>query len=169
MFEKYGEFDSWEELNKAAEGFAEEGDVESLRGLAEENGIDPENADDMMEDGGPFCTRLEAAMGRLAVEEGEIKRRPPMEQATKGVILEIVKGMCADREEMPSLIMHKGKRVSDIYEAMKSEAGKNRSGNQPVCICGTDRDLQRLALVYYSGTEEAFKKAVEQQVRRGLV
>lgn len=46
MFDKFGEFDSAEELNKAAEGLKEEGDKESLIELAKENGIDPEDAED---------------------------------------------------------------------------------------------------------------------------
>ena len=40
---KFGEFDSAEELNKAAEGFKNEGDLESLYALAEENGISKED------------------------------------------------------------------------------------------------------------------------------
>lgn len=46
MFDKFGEFDSAEELNKAAEGLKEEGDKESLIELAKENGIDPEDTED---------------------------------------------------------------------------------------------------------------------------
>ena len=36
MFDKFGEFDSVEELNRAAAGFLTEGDLDSLRKLAEE-------------------------------------------------------------------------------------------------------------------------------------
>ena len=39
MFERFGEFDSAEELNLTAEGLKTEGDMESLLVLAEENGI----------------------------------------------------------------------------------------------------------------------------------
>ena len=39
MFERFGEFDSYKELNEAAEGQFNEGDEESLRILAAENGI----------------------------------------------------------------------------------------------------------------------------------
>ena len=41
MFEKFGNFDSYEELNKAAEGLKREGGVESLKALSIENGLDP--------------------------------------------------------------------------------------------------------------------------------
>lgn len=46
MFEKFGEFDSIEEINKAAEGLKEEGDLESLKAMAAENGIHPDDVDD---------------------------------------------------------------------------------------------------------------------------
>lgn len=46
MFEKFGEFDSVEELNRAAAGQKAEGDEEALLILAEENGIDREDAED---------------------------------------------------------------------------------------------------------------------------
>ena len=46
---KFGEFDSAEELNKAAEGFKNKGDLESLYALAEENGISKDDAADYMD------------------------------------------------------------------------------------------------------------------------
>ena len=49
MFDKFGEFDSFEELNKAAEGLLKEGDLESLRALAEENGIDCADTEDYID------------------------------------------------------------------------------------------------------------------------
>ena len=49
MFEKFGEFDSCEEINRAAKAQLEEGDLEAIRTITEENGLDPEDAED-------FCT-----------------------------------------------------------------------------------------------------------------
>ena len=46
LFERFGEFDSVEELNMTAEGLKEEGDLESLKVLAEENGLDAADAED---------------------------------------------------------------------------------------------------------------------------
>ena len=40
MFDNFGEFDSWEELNRTAEGLKNEGDLDNLKVLAAENGID---------------------------------------------------------------------------------------------------------------------------------
>lgn len=74
MFDKFGEFDSFEELNKAAAGQKAEGDVEALKSLAEENGIDPEDVQDYL-DGviEELCTAKTAALGKLAVETADMK------------------------------------------------------------------------------------------------
>lgn len=41
MWDKFGEFDSWEEINRAAKAQLEEGDMDAVRAIAEENGIEP--------------------------------------------------------------------------------------------------------------------------------
>ena len=46
MFDKFGEFDSVEELNRAAAGQKEQGDLEALISLAIENGLDKEDAEE---------------------------------------------------------------------------------------------------------------------------
>lgn len=43
MFEKFGEFDSCEELNRAAAAQLAEGDTDAIYTIAEENGIDRES------------------------------------------------------------------------------------------------------------------------------
>ena len=45
MWDKFGEFDSAEELNRAAAAQKAEGDREALIMLAEENGIDRDDAE----------------------------------------------------------------------------------------------------------------------------
>ena len=49
LYEKFGEFDSAEELNMSAAGLLKEGDTESLIVLAKENGIDKEDAKDYID------------------------------------------------------------------------------------------------------------------------
>jgi len=39
MFDKFGEMDSYKEINTFAENLFNEGDIESLRNMATENGI----------------------------------------------------------------------------------------------------------------------------------
>ena len=69
LFERFGEFDSVEELNMTAEGLKEEGDLESLKVLAEENGLDAADAEDYA-DGivTELASDLMAAAGKIAVE-----------------------------------------------------------------------------------------------------
>lgn len=74
MWDKFGEFDSWEEINRAAKAQLEEGDMDAVRAIAKENGIDPEDAED-------FCTgTIEeltvpalAAVGKLEVESKDLQ------------------------------------------------------------------------------------------------
>lgn len=62
MFDKFGSL-TYEELNKTAEGLKMEGDIESLILLAEENGLDKEDAEDYADSSGHIgysvgsCTR----------------------------------------------------------------------------------------------------------------
>lgn len=49
LFEKFGEFDSAEELNRAAAAQLEEGDIDAIYGIAEENGLDREDAEDYID------------------------------------------------------------------------------------------------------------------------
>ena len=46
MFEQFGEFDSAEEINRAAKAQLEEGDKEAIEGIAMENGLDQEDVED---------------------------------------------------------------------------------------------------------------------------
>lgn len=73
MFDKFGEFDSYEEINRAAKAQLEEEDLEAIKTIAEENGLDLEDAED-------FCTgAIEelttpslAAMGKLELEAKDL-------------------------------------------------------------------------------------------------
>lgn len=69
MFERFGKFECVEDLNLSAEGLKEEGDEESLLILAEENGIDRDDAIDYLEGLAPvLATPLMAVTGRIDVE-----------------------------------------------------------------------------------------------------
>lgn len=74
MFDNFGEFNSWEELNRSAEGLKAEGDIENLKVLAAENGIDEMDLVDYMNgDTQRLCTATTAALGKLAVEKADMK------------------------------------------------------------------------------------------------
>ena len=74
LFEKFGEFDSAEELNRAAAAQLAEGDIDAIYGIAEENGIDREDAEDYIDGAAPeLCTPIMAALGKLKVEAAELE------------------------------------------------------------------------------------------------
>lgn len=116
MFEKFGEFDGVEELNRAAEGLKEEGDIESLKELAKENGLEEYDALDYA-DGEVEClaTSLMAALGKIEVECCDLKPKTIMVDW-----IEYIKMQCSESEEMCAAVMKKGKRIKGcIAELLK--------------------------------------------------
>lgn len=76
LFEKFGEFDSAEELNRAAAAQLAEGDIDAIYGIAEENGIDREDAEDYIDGAAPeLCTPIMAALGKLKVVKKKLTRQ----------------------------------------------------------------------------------------------
>lgn len=107
MFDKFGEFDSWKEINKAAEGQKAEGDEEALLTLAKENGIDKEDAEDYF-DGAiqELCTPLTAAFGKLDVENEDLKPKDIMDDWYKYIMT-----LVAADEQMAIAVRKKGKSL----------------------------------------------------------
>lgn len=107
MFDKFGEFDSWKEINKAAEGQKAEGDEEALLILAKENGIDKEDAEDYF-DGAiqELCTPLTAAFGKLDVENEDLKPKDIMDDWYKYIMT-----LVAADEQMAIAVRKKGKSL----------------------------------------------------------
>ena len=72
MFDRFGTM-TFDDLNRTAEGLKMEGDIESLLLLAEENGLEREDAEDYA-DGvvDTLATPLEAAIGKIKVESGKL-------------------------------------------------------------------------------------------------
>lgn len=158
MFDKFGEFDSVEELNEAAAGFVQEGDFESLYALARENGIEKEDVDDYLDDvTDELATLPMAVQGRLDIEEKE-DVKDKMEKAAMSVIMLVLRGMC-DSEEMQKAVLKKGKRAKNILREMRNEASKNKTGNMAVA-CGTDRQLRAIIKSYYMDSDSDFKQKV---------
>lgn len=160
MFDKFGEFDSVEELNAAAEGQKEQGDREALLELSAENGIDKEDAEDYM-DGytDTLATLSMAAYGRINIEQKESeKSNNYIEVMIMKVIIDMLKGMCTD-VAMQAAVVKKGKRISKIMDAIKSEASKHRNGNMGIA-CGTDRELCEIIRAYYLESDKGFKEKI---------
>ena len=123
MFDKFGEFDSPEELNRAAAAQKEQGDEEALFLLAEENGIDREDAEDYY-DGAldMLATPAMAAIGKLAVESKDLK--------LGGVLLDWVEElqtMCIEDEAFARAVRRKGKDLAGYIALTAEEGYKNRT------------------------------------------
>ena len=75
MYEKFGECDSFEELNRAAAAQKAEGDEEALFALAQENGLDKEDVEDYMNGiVEELATVSMAALGKLKLEKEDLKK-----------------------------------------------------------------------------------------------
>lgn len=114
MFDKFGEFDSCEELNMCAEGLFNEGDMESLKIMAKENGIPEEYVQMYIEGETPeLCDPLTAALGKLDIEAADLK--------PEGIMLdwiEYIKGQCMDHDEMTAEVRRKGKSLKGCIGAL---------------------------------------------------
>ena len=161
MYDKFGEFGSVEELNKAAEGFRNEGDIKSLYELAEENGISKEDVADYM-DGyvDKLASEMMAARGRLEVEKKELeKEKDTITKSAVHYILLFMDAMLSE-PEMQKAIMKKGKSPRKLLEQMKNTARKHAEGNTGVC-CGTDKELKDLIRTYYTQSEDELKEKLD--------
>lgn len=122
MFDKFGEFDSVEELNASAEGLLKEGDIESLYLLAEENGIDREDVQDYIDGAVPeLANALMAAYGKLAVESEELKPREIMDDW-----MQYIKVRCQEDSEMAAAVRRKGKSLQGCIGALLKWSFKNQ-------------------------------------------
>lgn len=122
MFDKFGEFDSVEEINKCAEGLKAEGDYKSLTALAVENGIDPMDADDYIENCVDiFATPLMAAYGKLKIENEELKLNDIMEDW-----LNYIKLRCQESEEMARAIRKTKKSLKGCIGALLAWSYKHQ-------------------------------------------
>jgi len=163
MFEKFGEFDSYEEINRAAAAQRDEGDEEALIALALENGIDKEDAEAYMDQCiEELCTPVTAALGKLKVEKEELK--------LKGILLdwaEELEEVCMNDSAFAFAVRKKGKGLDGYIAKLAEEGYRNRAivdkrivekapnckkmcGNHEFAIGVPDKTTRkRLALQYY--------------------
>lgn len=121
MFDKFGEFDSWKEINKAAEGQKAEGDIEALKELAEENGICQEDVEDYLDNiMDELCNPLTAAIGKLSVEKENLKPKDIMMDWT-----EYIEGLCADSLDVCLAVRKKDKSLKGCIAELLKWSYKN--------------------------------------------
>lgn len=122
MFEKFGEFDSYKEINELAENLFNEGDTESLKVMAKENGIQQEFVEMYLQgDLLTLCDPLTAAMGKIDMEVGELKPKEIMEDW-----VEYLRGQCMENEELAIQVRKKGKSLKGCIAALLSWSFKNQ-------------------------------------------
>lgn len=122
MFEKFGEFDSVEGLNRAAAAQLKDGDTEALMALALENGLDKEDAEDYIEGCvEELATPLMAATGKLKVETEELELKGVVED-WKDAIVEL----CMNEEKMCAAVRKKGKSLRDCMAQLIRFAFENK-------------------------------------------
>lgn len=159
MFDIFGNMDSAEEINKTAAGLKDEGDIENLRKLAEENGIALEMADIYAEGLVDTLTDpMSAAIGKIEIEAAELK---PEEIMADWV--EYLKARCMESDEVALAVRRKDKslkgcigkllkwsneNMKDVDKDIKKEAGF--SGNVKLGIPGMGR-ARKLITEYYMG------------------
>lgn len=133
MFDKFGEFDSAQEINEAAAAQLAEGDTEAVIAIAEENGIDREDAEEFISGAVPeLCTLLMAAYGKLEVEADELKPYEIMEDW-----LQYIKVRCQEDPDMAAAVRKKGKSLKGCIGELLKWSFKNQRD--------VDRDILKAA------------------------
>ena len=114
MFDKFGEMDSYQEINELAENLFNEGDTESLKAMARENGIQNEFVEMYLQGDTPvLCDPLTAAMGKIDVEVAELKPKEIMEDW-----VEYLRGQCMENEILAHQVRKKGKSLKGCIAAL---------------------------------------------------
>lgn len=123
MYDRFGEFDSAEEINETAVNLRKEGDREGLEALARENGIDGETlglflSGDLLY----LCDGMTAAIGKIEVEAGEADCAEIM-----GDWVEYIKEQCFAKPQMAAAVRRKGKSLKGcIAELLKWSFGHQK-------------------------------------------
>lgn len=164
MFEKFGELNSFGELNELAENLFNEGDIESLRAMAKENGIQNEFVQMYLQGDIPvLCDPLTAAMGKIDVEVAELKPQEIMEDW-----VEYLRGQCMENEILAFQVRKKGKSLKGCIAALLKWSFANQqqidkdiikaagvsTGKVTLGIPGMAR-AKKIITDYYMGGEKA--------------
>lgn len=161
LYEKFGEFDSAEEINAAADGQKAEGDTDAIFVIAQENGLDREDAQDFIDGVTPeLCSVLSAALGKLKVESAELKPAEIMEDWLSYIMIRCGESMdmaAAVRKKEKSLrgciaklLVWSFKNAKDVDEKIVKAAGIKQGYPVKLGIPGMAR-ARRIITEYYTG------------------
>ena len=133
MFERFGEFDSAAEINETAVNLRKEGDTESMKVLAEENGIDKDVLDVFLVGTLLYlCDDMTAAIGKIEVEAKEVKCAEIMEDW-----VEYIKAQCFEKQEVARAVRRKEKSLRGCIAALLTWSFKHQ---EPV-----DKEIMKAA------------------------
>ena len=125
MFDKFGEMDTFGEINELAENLFNEGDTASIKTMAKENGIDKEYVEMYLHGDIPvLCDAMTAALGKIDVEVAELKPKEIMEDW-----VEYLRGQCMENELLAFNVRKKGKSLKGCIAALLMWSFKNQ---QPI-------------------------------------
>lgn len=122
MFNVFGEFNSADEINKAAAGLMAEGDTDNIKALAKENGLDIEFAQAYIKGEIPLLTDpLMAAVGKIELERKSIN--DPFFSDMKDSMINYLLSACTE-ESFARAVRRKGKSLKGCFEYCKKEIEK---------------------------------------------
>ena len=124
------EFESYEEINKAAADALAREDKARIMQIAEDNGLDPEDAEDFwLGEVGELTNPLMAAIGKIEVESKDIEIFGVFTD-WKGIILDL-----AQKDEQFAVnVRKKGKSLVDCFAAvLKQESKMRKTIDKKIC------------------------------------
>ena len=123
MFDKFGEMSSYTELNELANNLVNEGDLESLRELAAENGIPEELVELYLNGDMPeLCDALTAAIGKLDIECEQLNPKEIMEDW-----VEYIRTQCLEDDILARQVRKKGKNLEGCIAKLLMWSFKNQN------------------------------------------
>jgi hypothetical protein len=144
LYEKFGEFDSAEEINRAALAQISQGDYEAVKTIAKENGIDEGEAQDFLEGLYPeLCGPFSAAVGKLHVEAEALGLPMTMQLWVEHIILMMEKDLDLEDgldEVLMKGIRRKGKNMAELFGKLIVETSRTRK-NTPAEIVTAARKI----------------------------
>lgn len=122
MFDKFGEMDSYKEINELADNLFNEQDIDSFKELAAENGIEEcvvalYLSGDLPE----LCDAESAALGKIEVECQELKLKEIMQDW-----VEYIKAQCMAQPKIALAVRKKGKSLKGCIAALLDWSFKNQ-------------------------------------------
>ena len=130
VFDRFGEFGSAQEINETAAALRKEKDYESLKILAEENGIDGDTleayaAGDLF----CLCDDMSAAIGKIDAESRETECAEIMEDW-----VEYIKDQCFGSPETARAVRSRGKSLAGCIAELLKWSLKNQHKVDPAIL-----------------------------------